>query len=962
MKNYTSHHLLTLGKRLLFAQLLVFSCAGTKQTATEDNTGEYLKSLSLEQKIGQLFVYNYTPQFYHTEDIKFKQLLDWLSKYHIGGVSLARGEPYAVARTINRLQERASLPLLVMADIEWGISMRVSDGTTFLPNMAIGATGSEEYAYEMGKITAREARAIGIQIGFVPVMDVNNNPDNIIINTRSYGEDPATVARLGSAYIRGLQDHGVYATIKHFPGHGDTDVDSHLGLPVINVSPERLQAVELIPFKSGIDAGAKLVMVAHITYGGFPQMSGRPATLDPYFIEQILKNQWGFQGLVITDAMDMGGIVNNYWSGEAAVMAINAGVDMILMTPNFEPTYHFVLQAVKEGRISLERIDDAVRKVLKAKIELGILPNNSQVQLNEIESVISSSAHVQKAREMAQAAMTLVRDDSGSFPLQADKIDTALVITITDGDYGKNYESRLREEVQRRIPVVKTGLIDYRTCLQEVQNILSECDSVQAVIVGLFVRWGSYKGSVTLPDTTAEMLTGLFRIKKPLNVISFGSPYLLRQIPAVPSYLCTYETNSLAIQSAVQAVFGEIDLNARLPVSIPGFYQIGDGLSRKAYPMRLQKNIQDQDLTEAYKVLEDAITDSVFPGAQIAIVKNGELIASRGFGRQTYDPESPRVTTESIYDIASVTKVAATTVVAMRLSEKKIIRLDIPVRSYLPKFSGNMKDSVTIRHVLTHSAGIKDWIELWNVAQTRQEAIDFICEMPLEYIPGDSMVYSDLGIILLGAVLETATGKSIDELARELIYNQLGTKTPVYKPAPDLLPRIAPTEIGGNLNRGLIHGDVHDENTYFLNGISTHAGLFATAEDLAELAQMLLNRGIYNHYRFLKPQTITEWTTRQNLPPGSDRALGWDTPSDEKSSAGDYFSRGSFGHLGFTGTSLWIDPNQEIAIILLSNRVYPTRERGGIYTVRRNFHNAVMQALLGEKPGKIPETKAIRVD
>lgn len=957
-----NNHFIKILFLLVGLSLFLFSCAGSMQDKPEDWVQNRLKTLTLEQKVGQLFVHNYSPRFYNQDDTILKSLFEKVTKYHIGGVSLSYGEPYAVAQTINELQSLADIPLLVMADLEWGITMRVGEGTTFLPNMAIGAANSEEYAYEMGKITALEARAIGIHVGFGPVLDVNNNPDNIIINTRSFGEDPEAVARLGTAYIQGLQEHGVAATIKHFPGHGDTDTDSHLGLPIIKASTERMGSVELLPFRAGVEAGAKMLMVAHITFSEFPQMEGRPATLDPYFVENVLKNEWGFRGLVISDAMDMGGIVNSYWSGDAAVRAINAGVDLILMTPNFEPTYNFVLQAVKDGRISENRLNNALKKILLAKYESGLLTKKPMVNLTEMESVIKSPSHLQKANEIAQAAMTLVRDDSGAFPLHADKIDTALVITITDGDFGKTYEGRLLSEVRRRIPFVKTGLIDYRSSLKEIQNILSQTDSVEAIIVGLFVRWGSYKGSVTLPDTTAKLLSQLFSVKKPMTVVSFGSPYLLRQLPVLPSYLCAYDTSPLAVRAAVWAIFGEIPLSAKLPVSIPDFYQIGDGLNREYYSMKLRKNIQDQGLTAAYEVIQQAIEDSVFPGAQIAVVKNGELIASRGFGRQTYNPGSAPITTETIYDIASVTKVAATTIVAMNLVERNVIKLDIPIVSYLPQYIGNGKDSVTIRHLLTHSAGLKDWTELWKVARTKQEAINYICKMPLEYTPGDSMIYSDLGIILSGAIFETVTGKSIDQLAQELIYRYLDTQTMFYNPPADLLPRIAPTEIGGSMNRGLIHGTVHDENTFFMGGVSTHAGLFAMAEDLAIMAQMLLNGGIYNHHRFFSPMTVKVWTARQYITEESSRGLGWDTPSDENSSAGDYFSPGSFGHLGFTGTSLWIDPNRQIAVILLSNRVHPTRARGGIFQVRRDFYNAAMKGILGEGEESKQEIDSLNIN
>ncbi len=937
----------------IFILFLILSCAGGRKEKPENWVEKTLSSMTLEQKIGQMMVMNYAPEFYNQQNPEFQQLVGYVKKYHIGGVSISRGEPYAVARTLNLLQESSSIPLLVMADIEWGISMRVDGGTTFPPNMAIGATRSEENAYRMGEITAQEARAIGIHVGFVPVLDVNNNPANIIINTRSYGEDPALVARLGSAYIKGLQENGIYGTAKHFPGHGDTDVDSHLGLPVIEASPAQMQKVELVPFEAAVAAGVKCVMVAHITFSSFPAMENRPATLDPYFIQEKLRDQMGFNGLVISDAMDMGGIVNNYWSGEAAVMAINSGIDIILMTPNFIPTFEFILNAVEEGRISENRINESVRRILQAKFDQGLY-RQPQVSPAMMEETIAAPEHLKMASDMSEASMTLVRDNNQVFPLHADTLDTVLLVTVTDGPYGLDYENRFLNAVRRRVPVVKSRLIDGRTCMEDIRETISQTDSVQAVIAGLFVRWGSYKGSVTFSDTTVQLLSELFSISKPMAVISFGSPYLLNQVPFVPSYLCAYDTHPVAIESALKAVFGAIPVSGKLPVSIPEQAEIGDGLSRPAYKMELVREIDDDLLENAYSVLDSAIADSVFPGAQIAIVRDGKLIASRGFGRQTYDLSSPEITTSTIYDLASVTKVAATTVVAMKLYEMKKIRLDIPVSSYLPDFRGGLKDSVTVRHLLTHSAGIRGWDKLWEHGPEPQDAIKYIIELPLEYTPGDSMVYSDLGIILVGEIIRTVTGKSIDQLAEEMIYRPMGMKNTYYNPPEELWPGIAPTEIGGNLNRGLIHGTVHDENTWFLGGISTHAGLFSTAEDLAALSQMLINGGIYRHHRFFKPQTIRTWTTPQNMPEGSDRALGWDTPSQKGSSAGDYFSKGSFGHLGFTGTSIWIDPNRKIAIILLTNRVYPTRERGGIYEIRRKFYNAAMRSLLTDMGIAIP--------
>ncbi len=955
MKNAFSRIKNPLSMALSFLVLtLLFGCAGVRQQKSTNWVDEQLRAMSLEQKLGQMMVVGITPHFYNDADPQFTHVEDLVKNYQVGGIIIWRADPYASARDIQRLQNISTIPLMVMADMEWGVTMRVNEGTTFPPNMAIGATGSEEYAYQMGKITSEEARAVGIHVNFAPVMDVNNNPDNIIINTRSFGDNPDLVSRLGAAYIRGAQENGVIATAKHYPGHGDTNVDSHLGLPTIAVSSDRLNAMELAPFRAAVDAGVKMVMVAHITYSAFPQMEGRPATLDPYFIQEVLRKQMGFKGLVVTDAMGMGGVVNQYWSGEAAVMAINAGIDLVLDSPNFESTFRFVLEAAKEGRIPMERINESVRRILMAKKDLG-LEKKPVEDWNRLEEVFAKPAHEREARKIADAGMTLVRDDSTIFPLKADRLDSVMVVAITDREWGYNYRDMLQREVARRIPFVRSALIDPRSSAEEIQEIISESDSMQAVVAGLFITWGSYKGSVTLPDTTVKLLSTFFSGNKPTAVISFGSPYLLRQLPQVPSYLCAYASDGLAVRSAMRAVFGEIPLNAHLPVSIPGLVKTGDGLERAAYKMELVKDIDDSFMAPAYEVLQKSIADSVFPGAEIAVVHDGKLIANRGFGHQTYDTGSPAITTETMYDMASVTKVEATTMIAMKLYEQRKLRLDIPVKSYLPDFSGGLKDSVTVRNLLTHSAGIIAWDSLWSRAKTKEEALQYIYKRPLIYTPGDSMVYSDLGIIMLGQIIETITGKTLDQLAEQMYYKPLGMTSTMFNPPKSLLPRIAPTEIGGGLKRGLIHGEVHDENAFFLGGVSAHAGLFSTASDVAILTQMLMNGGIYHQRRFLDAKTIKMWTTPQNIPDGSNRALGWDTPSAKGSSAGDYFSKGSFGHLGFTGTSVWVDPNRKISIVLLTNRVYPTREKKGIYGARRAFYNAAMKALLTKLGEPIPQ-------
>ncbi|MCH7955580.1 MAG: serine hydrolase, partial [Candidatus Marinimicrobia bacterium] len=713
---------------------LIFGCSSLGVKTGENWVNDRMEKMTVEEKVGQLMVPAYAPRFFNEGNVQFNRLLNLVKKYHVGGVMFFRGKPYAVGRSIERLQAAAKTPLLIMADMEWGLPMRVDESTRFLQNMATGATGNEDYAYQIGKITGKEARAIGVHIGLAPVMDVNNNPDNIIINTRSYGEDPALVSRMGAAFIRGLQEEGIYATAKHFPGHGDTDVDSHISLPTINASRERIDRLELPPFQAAVDAGVKCISVAHITFSQIEEMEGRPTTLDPYFIKTVLRKQMGFKGLVISDAMDMGGITDNYWSGEAAVLAINAGIDIILLPPNFESTYKFVLQAVREGRISMERLNESVRRILRAKADLG-LDKKPVYSEENLEKIMSDSKFAWKAEKIANASMTLLRDDKNMIPFHAEKIEKLLVLTVTD-EVGTAWRGdTMNREAAVRVPNMKSLFVDPRSTEEEISQILIEADSVDAILIGVYVKWRDRKGTISLPDTTVALLKNVFKIDKPMAVIAFGSPYTLRQIPEVPSYLVAYETVSLAQRAAIRALFGEIPIKAKLPVSIPGFYEIGDGLERNQRKMELVRSINDDQFEDAYGVINAAIADSIFPGAQLTILRRGEIVGSKSFGRQTYDPSSPEITSETMYDIASLTKIIATTVVAMNLWEKKKIVLDIPLKSYLPGFSGGEKELVTIRHLLTHSSGIHWWTALWNQAADKEAAYQHIYKLPLDFTP-----------------------------------------------------------------------------------------------------------------------------------------------------------------------------------------------------------------------------------
>jgi CubicO group peptidase (beta-lactamase class C family)/uncharacterized protein YbbC (DUF1343 family) len=470
------------------------------------------------------------------------------------------------------------------------------------------------------------------------------------------------------------------------------------------------------------------------------------------------------------------------------------------------------------------------------------------------------------------------------------------------------------------------------------------------VVVSAFVRVTSSKGRADMDASHAELIRRLADAGFPVVVVSYGSPYLLAQFPDVPAYLCAYGADEASQRAAIGALFGDAPIGGALPVTIPGVAALGDGIALPRRELALAAATPEEagftatGMAEVDAVVERAIAERAFPGAVVAIGHRGRLAHLRAYGSQSYDAGAAPMATDTIFDLASVTKVVATTTVAMTLVDEGRLDLDARVDSFLPRFVGPNKDRVTIRHLLTHSAGIDWWAPLFKEVSGQAAYVERICAMPLVSEPGTVMKYSDLGIILLGEILERVSGKPLETLVRERVTGPLGMRDTLYRPGPELRQRIPPTEVDAWRGR-LVHGEVHDENAFAIGGAAPHAGLFSTAPDLARFAQMLLQGGVYDHRRIVSRRTVDTFTRRSTLPPGTDRALGWDTKSVAGSSAGTLFSPTSFGHTGFTGTSLWIDPERELFVVLLTNRVHPTRENNAIRKVRPALADAVVRAL-----------------
>jgi beta-glucosidase-like glycosyl hydrolase/CubicO group peptidase (beta-lactamase class C family) len=913
-----------------------------------------LKSMSLDEKIGQLFAVWTYGSFLSTESQDYKDLLRDVEEKHIGTfaiqtqaspLGIARSQVYPTAVVVNTLQSHAKVPLLVAADFERGVAMRVEEGTPFPHAMAVAATGRPEDAYTMGKITAIEARAAGVPWIFAPDADVNSNPANPIVNTRSFGENPERVSEFVAAFVRGVEENGGLATAKHFPGHGDTSTDSHLDLPTVTSDRAHLDRVELAPFRAAIAAGVSTVMTGHLAVPALEPDPNVPATMSPKITTDLLRGEMGFEGLVVTDALTMGGVTVRYPPGEVAVRSILAGADVLLVSPVLDAALQAVREAVASGRIPMSRIDEAVTRVLRAKAKLG-LNKSKLVDLDALARTFGRPEFDRAALDIADRGITLLRDDQHILPLDSTKPSRVLLVAVS-GDNDPYPAGNLENEIRWRVDSLTSVRMDTRFVRADTIK-LPPPNTYDVAIAAIYVRVADSKGSIGLPDDEAAVVDRLLAAGKPVIVACFGSPYLAERFPSAKTWITAFSTVDVAQWAMGRALFGQVPVTGRLPVNVPGVAALGAGLNLAANPMELRKPDarSEAKLKRAYDVLDQAVADRAFPGGALAVGYRGELFV-HGFGRQTYDAKSPAVNADTIYDAASLTKsVVTATLVSMQVEAGRIA-LDLPVARYIPEWNNgpnpDWRKTVTIRNLLTHSSGLPAHKDYFLTLHSKREFIAAICREPLEYSPGTKTIYSDLGFILLGEILERATGKTLDQLASAQIFAPLNMAGTMFNPPQNLLSRIAPTENDTTFRKRLVQGAAHDENAFALGGVAGHAGMFTTASDLAAFCQMLLNGGIYAHHRILTRATITQFTTAQTLADNA-RTLGWMTPTPN-SSSGRYFSPRSFGHLGFTGTSIWIDPDRQLFVILLTNRVHPTRENDKIAAVRPAVHDAVIESL-----------------
>ncbi len=909
---------------------------------------ETLANLSLKEKCAQLVISYASVNDTTVGSKDYQRLVKLVSKYKVGGLILFNGNTEIQVDIMNRLQRMAKIPLIISSDFERGPGMRFDDAINFPNNMAIAAADDPYLTYLMGKVTAEQGRALGVHLNFAPLLDVNHDFRNPVINIRAYSEDKEIISWNGGAFVKGMQEGGMLCTAKHFPGHGATDIDSHRELPLINLSKKQFEEIDLKPFGEAIKSKVKSIMVGHLAVPAYEPDTTLPATLSHKIITGLLREKMRYDGLIITDAMNMNAITNHYEQDEAAKLALLAGNDIVLFPAYDSLAIEGIYNAVLENQISEARIDSSVRKVLAAKEWLK-LNEKRFVDSSASKETLSMKWHYRVARDIAEKSVTLVKDKNQLIPLSPNDYKRTACIVFSDTRHRWNIREPYYFEkiAKERFGDFKSYRLNIGSRKRDYSKALKAAKKAKLIILAIYNGASFRQDDLLLPERQLKLIDDLIKLKKPFVVLNFGNPYLFTSFPEAPSYLCSFSSNRLSQEAMLKAILGENKICGKLPVNIPNSsFKIGFGQHRE-----IKNNLIPDYSSEDYfdfsridSLMQAGVKDSVFPGGVLLIGHKKKIIYEKAFGHYTYDSTSTKITNNTLFDLASLSKVIGTTSAAMILCDHGVLELDAPVVRYLPAFGENGKTEITIRNLLTHTAGFPSYKRYYAKGFNKDSVYNDIMKLEPISVPGEKYRYSDLSMIALQFVIEKVTGISLDRFLENRLFSPLGLKNTFYKPDKKRMKECVPTEIDTIYRNQLIQGIPHDENAYTMGGVAGHAGLFSSASDLAKIVSLYFNNGKSENTQFFKPNTIDEWV-RNNTNKGN-RALGWGTQTfDGYSSAGEKFSINSFGHTGFTGTSIWCDRERELFVILLTNRVHPTRANIKIIDFRPRIHDEIIDVI-----------------
>ena len=983
---------------LLLSLISLFPITGISQSHWVDST---LDQLSLDQQIGQLFM---IAAYSNREEEYEKELEETLREYHVGGLLFFQGTPERQARLTNRYQQIVPVPLMIGMDAENGVGWRLKGAIEFSQQLLLGAARDEEWAYRVGKAIGKHCRIMGVHVNFAPVVDININPRNPVIGTRSFGEDTQDVSRKAIRYIQGLADENVMAVAKHFPGHGDTDIDSHLNLPLIQHSKERLDSVELAPFKAVFAAGIPGALTAHLEIPAY-EPNRLPATLSPHIVTDLLRKELGYNGLCFTDAMNMKGVGKERKKGVADLLALIAGNDVILFPEDIAASIQEIKKAIAAGTITTAFIRERCRRVLAAK-ERYVLPYSTPIDTCQLIERLNSPEDIALQEKIYAQAITLVKNQDDLLPLiEPEQLRMAIL------NFGDREADAFEKMVENYTTCDRFSLTTNAT-QKNADAIVKKLSEYQCVIIYNSAARNSaarqFGSSTLLSDVIRKLQDKVLILCHP------STPYGADRYSHLPldAILIGYSHDVPAQQFMAQALFGGIAVNGKLPVSINASYPAGLGNNtpkiRLGYHLPESSGMSTPLLQRIDSLCQNAIDLKATPGCEVLVAREGYVVYHKTFGHHTYQKTKANRTGD-IYDVASITKMAATLPVVMMLYDQQQINLHSPISSYHSGLAKTNKASLTIRELLMHMGGLKASFpffqhavdksqlsgSLFSSRQTKSNTVKVGNNLYLnprfqyrdstfrfEKAEGYSLVsphfymhnhfrdsiltlllnteltfqknytYSDLSFILLKEIVEKVSGSPLQIYLKKQLYLPLGARNTDFLAHRTLnMERVVPAAIDTIYRKSTLLGYVHDPIAALLGGVAGNAGLFSTAGDLAKIMAMYLNHGSYGGKHYIDSTTIALFTRAQLPPEVNRRGLGFDKPENRPDKEGGPTCAkappSSYGHTGFTGAIAWNDPDNQLIYIFLSNRTYPDEYNSLLIkeNIRTNIQAVIYDAL-----------------
>lgn len=904
-------------------------------------------NMTQKERIGQLFnVAAYSNKdFAHIREIK--QLI---KNYHIGGLTFFQGAPTKQAELTNAYQKLSKIPLLVAMDAEWGLGMRLDSTYRYPWNMTLGAIENDSIIEQIGERIGEHCKRLGVHINFAPVVDVNTNPNNPVIGNRSYGEDYMNVSKKAVAFMRGMQNKGVIACAKHFPGHGDTAVDSHKSLPTVEFSEQRLDSIELIPYKQLISNNIGSIMVAHLNVPSMEPIGGLSASLSYDIVTKKLRQQMGYNGLIFTDALNMASVAKDSTITNVELDAFFAGNDVLLMSQDVPNAVASFEEALLLGTLTEERLEYSVKNILRAKYKHN-LRTFEPIKLDSLTEDLYTIKDDILHRNAIKQAVTAVKVTDSLLPLKNLDKQKVAYVSMGNGD-GKVFLNTLRKYTSVRV-VKEKNLAD----------LVKRLKPYTTVIVGFHT---SNANPLTNYKFTEKEIVWLQEIARTNTVILdvFASPYSLLQVKSftnIDNILVSYQNSTEAQEISAQIIFGALKAQGKLPVSIKEEFPIYAGvetttLPRLTYGLPETVGINSQKLQRIDSLAKLVVSQKMAPGVQLLIARKGKVIYNKNFGYHTYNKKR-RVKDRDIYDVASMTKILATLPLVMKLEESKKLTLESKLAELIPKFKGTNKDTLSVIRILSHYARLKPWIPFYintldsvtkkpsskwySDSLTKDYSIKVADNMYMNEEYKDSIMqriidsdllkrlrykYSDLPYYILKDYVEGEYKSNLNKLTQRYFYKSLGAHNTTYNPLEKFRKyMIVPSEEDDYYRNQKLQGYVHDMGAAMQGGIGGHAGLFSNANDVAKMMQMYLQGGTYGDKKYFDAKTIAKFNTCYFCAEDNRRGVGFDKPQlgDVGPTCG-CVSMTSFGHSGFTGTYTWADPDEEIVYVFLSNRTYPT--------------------------------------